>query len=228
MVSREAASLVHSFNPDARMIAMVRNPIEVAHALHGERVSHGVEDIVDFADALAADDDRMAERRLPSGSTPLGATYVTTTLFAEQLGRWFDEFGRERVHVIVFDDFASATEASFDDVLRFLEVDRAYRPSSFEIHNPSHRIRRGVMGRLRAGPLGRRLRQLAARTLGESRATRLARDVRHSRLARTRSTREALPADVRQRLEKRFAADVEKLGSMIDRDLAALWFRRQP
>ena len=227
MVSREAARLVHDFAPGARLVAMVRNPVEVVHALHDERVSHRVEEITDFAAALDADEERRAGRRLPDGSTPLGATYLDAGRFGEQLTRWFNEYGRERVHVIVFDDFAADTAGSFAEVLRFLEVDQSYWPASFDVHNPSHRMRGGLIGRLRRSQLGRALRRLAGSLFGERRATRLAREVRHSRVTRTDNEREPLTPALRARLEAEFEADVDRLGVAIGRDLRALWFGRQ-
>ena len=226
MVSAVAAGLVKDFEPDPRVVAMVRNPVEVVHALHDERVSHGVEDITDFEQALDADDERRAGRRLPEGSSPLGATYVDAGRFGEQLERWFAAFGRDRVHVIVFDDFAGDTPTSFEGVLRFLEIDAAYRPSSFEVHNPSHRMRGGLIGTLRRSPIGRACRRLASRVMGERRATRLAREARHSRVARSANVREPLSPVLQQRLEQAFEPDVARLSQLLDRDLGALWFNR--
>lgn len=226
MVSAVAAQLVRAFAPDARLIAILRNPVEVVHALHDERVSHGVEDITDFEAALDADDDRRAGHRLPEGASPRGATYVDAGRFGEQLERWFAEFGRDRVHVIVFDDFAADTAASFQGVLRFLDVDSGYRPASFEVHNPSHRMRGGLVGTLRRGFVGRGVRRLAAQVVGERRATRLAREARHSRVARSSSVRESLSPAVSERLQHAFEPDVGRLSELLDRDLGALWFDR--
>jgi len=226
MVSEVAAGLVKEFEPDARLIAMVRNPVEVVHALHDERVSHGVEDIVDFAAALDADDDRREGRRLPDGSSPLGATYMDAGMFGEQLDRWFAAFGRNRVHIIVFDDFAADTAASFAQVLRFLEIDAKYRPATFEVHNPSHRMRGGLIGSLRRSPVGRAARRLASTLMGERRATRLAREARHSRVARSTNVRDPLSPALRERLELAFEQDVGRLSEVLDRDLRALWFNR--
>jgi hypothetical protein len=227
MVSDVAAKLVAEFEPDARMIAMLRNPVDVAHALHDERVSHGTEEITDFQAALDAEPDRHAGKRLPAGTSRLGATYLPSGRFAEQLERWFSAFSRERVHVVVFDDFAADTAASFEEVLRFLDVDAGYRPSSFEIHNPSHRMRTGVVGTHRRSRAGRVLRKLVGRVAGDRRATRLAREARHSRLARSSSAREPLSPALRDRLEAEFADDVARLGDMLGRDLASLWFARR-
>ena len=48
LVSRMAPGLVHDFTPDARAIAMLRNPVDLVHALHNERVSLGAEPILRF------------------------------------------------------------------------------------------------------------------------------------------------------------------------------------
>ncbi len=225
MISERAASLVKQFQPDARVIAMVRNPVDVIYALHNERVSHGVEDITEFESALAADDDRRAGRRLPEGSSPLGAVYLDVGRFGEQLRRWFNEFRRDRVHVIVFDDFVADTAGCFRDVLEFLAVDPEYQPPSFAVHNPSHRMREGILGTIRRAWVGRTARRLAPRLIGENRAFRWARQIRHSRLTRRTGTLPPISTELRRRLEEALRPDVSQLSEMAGRDLAALWFR---
>src|SRR6187551_2293912 len=71
ILSPAAAAQVKDFQPDARIVAILRNPVEMIHSLHGELVSTGDEDITDFAEALAADHDRAEGRRLPPGANPL-------------------------------------------------------------------------------------------------------------------------------------------------------------
>lgn len=226
MISERAASLVRQFRPDARVIAMVRNPIDVIHALHNERVSHGVEDITEFESALAVDVDRRAGRRLPEGSSPLGAVYLDCGRFGEQLGRWLDELGRDRVHIVVFEDFAADTAGSFRGVLEFLDVDPEYQPTSFALHNPSHRMRGGILGRIRGARVGRTARRLAPRLIGENRAFRWARQIRHSRLARRRGPLSPISTELRIQLEETLRPDVVQLSEIVGRDLAAMWFRR--
>ena len=50
---------------------------------------------------------------------PLAAVYRGSALFAEPLTRWFDTLGRDRVHVIVFDDFVRDAPAELRKVLEF-------------------------------------------------------------------------------------------------------------
>ena len=155
---------------------MLRNPVEVIYALHNERVSQGVEELVDFEEALAADDDRRVGRRLPAGANALGAVYRDSARFGEQLERWLADFGRDRVHAIVFDDFVADTPTEFRKVLQFLSVDDSYLPSTFAASNVSHQRRRGPMGAiLSSRGVGIARQRLLPAIVGEEGAARLAR-----------------------------------------------------
>jgi len=225
LVSHEAPELIKSFAPDAMLIAMLRNPIEMVHSLHNERVSQGAEELTDFAAALAADDDRRAGQLLPAGATPLGAVYRDTGMYGEQLARWISAFGRERLHVIVFDEFVEDTAGQFAAVLRFLGIDEGYRPPAFGARNPSHRLRRGpVRAILQSRPTAFVRRRVLPAVVGEDRAARMARRFRHSRVVRRDSPRSPIPDDIRQRLEADFAADVRHLSEILGHDMAKLWF----
>src|SRR3712207_4581246 len=87
--------------------------------------------------SAAAEADRRAGRRIPPNiNNPRGLFYREAVSFSEQLERYFAALGRERVHVIIFDDFKADTAAAVGDTFRFLGVDDAFRPA-LDIANPS-------------------------------------------------------------------------------------------
>ncbi len=224
LVSHEAARLVHEFQPDAYAIAMLRNPVELLHALHNERVSQGHEQFTDFAQAMAADAERAHGKLLPGAANVLGTVYRESALFAEPLRRWFDALSRDRVHVIVFDDFAADPAAALRAALSFLDVDPDYQPESLAARNPSHRQRVWVRRMLdsRAGTFV--TDDVARIVLGESRRDRAAYRFRHSRMNRRQVKRSPIPAQLRAQLEAELRPDVEATGALIGRDLVSLWF----
>jgi hypothetical protein len=225
LVSRRAAELVHEFDPHARAIVMLRNPVDLVHALHNERVSQGSEPIVDFVRAIAADERRSHGIDLPGGMNELAAPYRASALFAEPIQRWFEALGRDRVHVIVFDDFVADTATELRRVLEFLGADTDYQPASFAARNSSHRQRRWVR-RVLDSRLGRLVSDdLARALLGANARARLAYRFRKSRLNRRNVDRQPMPARLRTQLEAEFRPDVEATGRMLGRDLASLWFR---
>jgi len=224
LVSRQAAGLVAQFQPDAHAIAMLRNPIDMLASLHNERVSQGHEWIADLGQALAADSERVAGRLLPEGTNALGIVYRENAQYAAPLGRWFAALGRERVHVIVFDDFARDTAAEYRKVCQFLGVDPGFSPSSFEPRNASHRQRRWVRRVVDSRPGTWLTHDALGRIVGENRRARLALRFRHSRVNRRAMRREPVDPELRRSLEAEFRPDIERLSEMIGRDLVALWF----
>src|SRR6187397_2602736 len=143
-MSRLAPGLIHEAAPDARLIAMVRNPVDLMYSLHSERVAGDSEWITEFAEAVAADEDRRAGNRLPKRHSGFGVAYRDNALLGEQVERWIATFGRDNVHLVVFDDFAKDTPAEFQKALGFMGVDSSFRPQSFDVYNASHKKRGGA------------------------------------------------------------------------------------
>ncbi len=152
--SSVAAREIAEFAPGAQAIAMLRDPVEVMHALHTELVFLGSEDLADFGTAMEAEADRREGRRIPpAANNPRAVLYREAVDFGEQLQRYFDALGRERVHVIIFDDFKADTAAAVRDTFRFLDVDDAFQPT-LEIVNPAKVARLRVVQRLLSSPPG--------------------------------------------------------------------------
>ena len=107
--------------PDARIVIALRDPVAALYALHSEFVYDGNEDIADFTAALEAEPDRCAGRRIPGDAHfPAGLCYRATVRYAEQVERYLDRFGADRVHVLLFDDLIADPEGTGAAVVRFL------------------------------------------------------------------------------------------------------------
>src|SRR4051812_15543547 len=141
LYSVDAPSLVHEVQPDAFVIAMLRNPIDMIYSLHAHKVAAGTEDELDFEKALSLEAERYAGRSIPAHSNPKLATYRDRAMFADQLQRWIESVGRERVHVGILEDMVRSPAAEFRKVLEFLGVDPDWRPASFAAHNTAHGVR---------------------------------------------------------------------------------------
>ena len=227
LASHMAPQLIATFAPRPYIVAMLRNPVDMVHALHNERVSQGHEEITDFEQALAADAARQVAERGQDTRHPVPASYRESGRYAEQLERWFSAIGRDRVHVIVFDDFAADTGAELSRLFEFLEIDPTYRPASLAPRNVSHRQRAGVR-RVVDSRAGEWLTEvLLPRLIGTNARARLALKFRQSRLNRRRATRTAMPEHVRLQLEDEFRPQIERLSELLDRDFVALWLERR-
>jgi hypothetical protein len=223
LFSSVAAAEIAEFSPNARIIAMLRNPLDMLPALHGEHLANGNEDIGDLTAALDAEPERRAGRRIPPHAhLPQGLWYLDVPRYAEQLERYFAVFGRDRVHVIAFDDFAADTPATYQDTLRFLGVSDTFRPDTFETINASRRIRSEWLRHFLARP-PRPLR-LVIRHVVPARLRRGAYE-RAKTLNVVAARRPPLPSATAQRLRDAFLPEAARLSELLGRDFVELWLR---
>ncbi len=226
LYSKEAPALIREASPDARIVAMLRNPVDMIHSLHAHKLAAATEDIDEFEQALAAEEDRHAGRRLPAHSNPLLATYRDRARFGEQLPRWFDAFGRSGVHVIIFEDMVRQPEVEFRRLLEFLGVEGTYKPESFAAYNTAHGARSMFIRRLLNGRIPQwMVWGLLPKVIGDTRTRGLVRRFRHSWFHRRPIQKGAPAPELRHRLEDEFAPDVARLSELLGRDLGQLWFR---
>lgn len=212
-----AAAEIKAFSPAARIIIMLRNPVEVMHALHSQRVYNGNEDIEDFAAALDAEEDRRRGLRLPSRATDVfGCFYRDTVRYASQIERYFKVFGRERVRVILYENFARETGRVYRETCRFLEIDEEFEPS-LRVINARKRVRsQTVREFLRRPPAPARL-FLRAMGLRPDRNGGYKGWLR--RLNSTSRSLRPLDPALRERLQREFEPEVRRASELLGRDL---------
>jgi hypothetical protein len=117
--------------PDAKIIIMLRDPVMRAHSQYLMYLSHGDEPSPSLWEALQADEKRNKTSRLSS------FLYLERGLYCEQVRRYFDTFGEERVLVLLFDDLVRNPDELFAQVARHIGVDPALFGSTdlSEAHN---------------------------------------------------------------------------------------------
>jgi hypothetical protein len=116
----------HKLLPDARLIVMLRDPVERACSHHNHELALGFETLP-LADALAAEEERLAgeAERLAADATGTSYahqhfSYVARGRYAEQLERWLAHYPREQLMILVSEDFFADPVAATLRVQRFL------------------------------------------------------------------------------------------------------------
>jgi hypothetical protein len=126
----DTPKLIHEAVPHARIIMILRDPIERAYSNYlmwskytGIRSS--------FYDELMRD--YKSQEKLYGRSQ----LYVEFGMYYEQVKRYFDTFGREQIKVIIFEEFVQHPAQTVNEVLAFLgvnysvtEVKEQYNPYS--------------------------------------------------------------------------------------------------
>ena len=140
LLSETAAGEIKEFNPNAQIVIMLRNPVEMMFSLHKQSLFSANEEIVDFASALAAEEDRRNGRRIPSAAhNPGFLLYRSVVRYSTQVERYFDAFGRDRVRVFIFEEFTSNPARFYAETIEFLGL-QPFTMNNFEIHNPRKRV----------------------------------------------------------------------------------------
>ncbi|HZS33637.1 MAG TPA: sulfotransferase domain-containing protein [Methylomirabilota bacterium] len=216
LYSTRAALEIKRFSAAARIVVMLRNPVDLMYALHAERVVQGSEPIREFAAALRAEPRRRQGLDPPRRGLVDAGLYRAVAHYPDQLMRYFETFGRERVHVIVFDDLVADAAAVYAATARFLGV--TPRPvAGLRPENPSRRIRSAWLARAFHDP-PRVVRVLGRAALSRPARTRLLAALR--RLNSRVAPRPPMPEALRRELQAEFRPDIVRLGRMLDRDLA--------
>lgn len=143
LYSSRAAREIKGFCSEADIIVMLRNPLEMLPSLHSQFVHVGIEPEEDFERALALDEERVRSGT-PPGFPP--HSYRSAVRYADQVGRYLDVFGRDKVHVIIYDEFRDRTVDVYRATSEFLGVDPSHVPE-IEVVNPNKRVRSRALRR---------------------------------------------------------------------------------
>jgi len=215
--SQVAAGLIAQARPDARIVAILREPASFVRSLHLHLLKEGVETEPDLARAFAAESIVRGGRRV--------LRYSDHVRYTEQLRRYHAEFAPEQVLVLIYDDFRADNAATVRGVLRFLDVDDSL-PVEVTRANPTVLMRSQQLDDLvhsisvGRGPLSAMVKT-AIKALTPRR---LRQDALHLTLRRV--VHRAPPAPDEQlmlELRRRFKAEVSSLSEYLDRDLVKLW-----
>jgi hypothetical protein len=188
-----AAPRMASLVPDARLIALLRNPVDraVSHYWYARSMNHESRDL---DDALFAGDDSP------------GLPYMGAGRYLDNIERLLEYFPREALLVRLFEDVTDAPATLFRDVCEFLGVDATVVPENVgQAFNTHYRVR---------APWVRRL--MMRKSLYE-RWPKVA--YRVDDLLKAPAEYPRLTDDQRRRLADRFAEDNRRLEAWLGREL---------
>jgi hypothetical protein len=121
--STAAVPNILQYNPDAKFIVMLRNPVDMSYSLHDELFFTRHEDIADFATAWKLQEARRAGNRLPTLVwEPKFLQYGKACSLGIQLTRLYERVPSSRVSIVVMDDLRRDPRAVYRSVLSFLGV----------------------------------------------------------------------------------------------------------
>lgn len=226
LMSREAARNIHAANPEARIILSIRHPVEASVSLYHQLRDGFREDRTSFAEAWALQEARARGENLPAyAPEPRQLQYQQVYSYAEQVRRYLDVFGPDRVLILRFEEIKADPQAVVDRVLDFLGLPPFAAPVELPRTNTRRAPRFPWLAQMVSAPpapirplLGPVKRGLNA--LGIKPSVLMMRHLSRPAAKGSGGGAGGLDPDLRRAMVTAFASDVAALSELIDADLS--------
>lgn len=202
LYSPKAPGRIKNYIPDAKLIAILRNPVDRAYSGYMMHVGLGWETTSDFTQALQEEEMRIRNN--------WGwGHYVNVGFYYMQLKRYFDTFNPNQIKVYLYEDLNANPIAMLQDIFQFLNVDESFVPDITIKHNISGIPKNNFLGVLinSVKPLNPILKQVFPSGIRQN--------IKNQVLVKPQ-----LSMDVRKQLIEVYREDILNLQDLIHRDLS--------
>lgn len=169
----EAAKRLWNHNPECQLVAILRNPVDRAYSAYWYARRMGWEDLESFEEAIAAEPIRLKE----GGLKRRYCAYLDRGIYHKQLAILFEHFGREQVHVFLFEDLKSDPVGICQKLYKAIVVDSNYVPEVSKQHNKAAIPRFPVLSKLLSS--AHPLKQIVGNLLPDRISSKIRLQIRH-------------------------------------------------
>jgi hypothetical protein len=203
----KAAERIRARLPDARLVAILRNPIEQAFSHFQYARACMIEPLDSFDAALDAEPERLRDHWQPLFQ------YSDFPRYSEQLRRYRDHFPPEQIKIFLYEDYRADPKGVLRQIFEFAGVDASFVPTLNKDANPG------------GDPRSRLLQAIIMKPnlLGSIAAVFLPLPVRRrirDRISRLNIARAEFSPTARARLASKLRPDILELQGMLGRDLS--------
>jgi hypothetical protein len=213
LYSRVAVKNIIQYNPNAKFVVMLRNPIDLVYSLHSQLLYGGDESQKSFQKAWQLQSIRANYQQVPKSCRDAKSLqYGDIAKLGGQVKILLDTVERNNVHFVVFDDFIKAPNEEYNKLLNFLGLEHDGR-RVFPKINENRKLRSGLLSKLmhHAKYCKDKLRIKKSFEIWKL----------LSPILSTKSKRSAMTDEMKFELREYFRLDVTLLASLLDRDLKA-------
>jgi len=208
LYSKDACESIHSHIPNAKLIVILRNPVDRAYSNFLHHLREGLETTDSFDEALAQEEERIHDYWW------WGFHYTKAGFYYEQLKRYFDRFDSKNIKVFLYEDLISDSERLLQDIFEFLSLDINFIPSRLVRQNVSGIPKNKFWHEFLSKPslVKEPLKLLIPAHVRQQ----LAEGLRNKNLAKP-----SMAPETRDKLKALFRDDILQLQDLIQRDLSS-------
>ena len=211
--SKQGCKQVLNYLPQARLICIMRQPVDASYSLFLHRRRMGIEPESDFRTAYSQWKWRREQNWAPM--------LIYRRVYHNLLKYWLSFFPREQFRFYLTDDLKRDPLALMQDLFQFLEVDNTFKPDTSTRANPAYEVRNHSLRELlradSAQPvLSAVLKKMVPRTLRQP--------IRKKIMKWNQAPAQPLDRQTRNELTRDYEDDILKTQDLIGRDLS-LWLK---
>lgn len=212
--NEKASRRIKKYIPEAKLIAILRNPVDAAYASFLHLVRDGNESIADFAKALAAEPERT------QNNWGLMWRYQQKGFYYKQLKPYFELFDRQQIKIFIYEEFERNPELVMKDMFAFVGVDPSFKADMATKYNVSGMPKSQTLNKLLAqsNPLKESIKLLVPPKMRST----IYSKVRIWNLSNFKKPK--MSEETRRQLTDSYRDDILKLQSLIQQDLSA-WLK---
>lgn len=130
LYSKTAVEEILKFNPQAKFIVMLREPVSMFFSLHQELLYGGAENEVSPKKAWELQEERAEGRNIPSGcSDSRILLYAETCQLGKQVKQLLQKVEKKQVTFITLDELKNDADKVYNQILKFLDVPMHHLPT---------------------------------------------------------------------------------------------------
>jgi hypothetical protein len=142
-ISKDAIQNIKNHNPKAKLLIILRDPIELLDSWYSYLCLHSRETADSLEQALELQQVRRSGREWPANTqAPIHLRYDHLVDFPLHLKRIFSLVDQKSVKIIFYDEFKFEREKTVADTFSFLDVDPSFIPD-FTEQNVSRKVKHG-------------------------------------------------------------------------------------
>ncbi len=137
LYSKDAAKNIYAYNPDAKILIALREPVALMYSWFTYISSRSDENVSSFEEAYNLQDERSNFKAIPKSCiTPTRLMYSRIVDFENQIEEYFRYFKRDRIKIVLFEDFIQSDNGMMHEICEFLDIEKI---SFQKLHSNSKR-----------------------------------------------------------------------------------------
>jgi len=222
LYSKVAAQEIYKFNPDSKIIIILRNPVDFIYSLHSEYIILDRENIIDFKSSLSLEESRKSGKNIPYAvKFPSRLFYSERAKYYDQIKRYFDVFPVANIKTIIYEDFKKNNQKTYQEIIDFLGLTAEFK-LDFDQINISKAPRNIIVNSLINNPFLKKKVRVLGNILPLKTYIKIKDFVKENVLLK-KYPRTLLDTKIRQELMTQFKPEVIKISRFLNINLVEKW-----